>query len=261
MAPAVTLDTSSDFSFPVSKPMAATKANVTVQRTLLLSPPSLSAHPELLNQVLEAHDRSATDIQMLDRLSLNLVSLPPSTYDVIIILTDADSTRTESHRLLNRSILSAVITSLKPGGTIKSQDGTFASLDNAGERQEAILSGLVIEGTVVTKPASTAAAAVPLRFGRNKAQGGAASTTLALGTGAPSINANGKRENGDVPAVAAKPNGVGFVDFSDDFDDPLEDSDDELIDEDTLLEEGDLTRTIVQRMLHSIFPNICLSDN
>ncbi|KAL9120048.1 MAG: hypothetical protein Q9187_003394 [Circinaria calcarea] len=217
--------------------------STTAPRTLLLSPPSLSSHPEKLNNVLEAHDRNVTDIQMLDRLSLSLVSLPDSTYDTIIILTDANNTRTESQNLLNRDVLARLVQSLKPNGRLRSQDGTFASTDSE-ERREAILAGLLISDDGATKPNYSDTQSVPLRFGKKKAEGGPASTTTPIGTGAASLNVNGKRANN--PPI--QPAGVGFVDFSDDFDVPVEEenSDDELIDEDTLLDESDLTRPVVQ---------------
>ncbi|MCJ1243474.1 electron carrier [Trapelia coarctata] len=242
MAPSQT----SSAAFPTSK-------DATHPRTLLLSPPSLSSHPEKLNQVVEAHDRHATDIQMLDRLALSLVQLPPSTYSTIIILTDADNTRTESRNLLTREVTAYLVTSLKPGGVIRSQDGTFACETEKAERQEAILAGLIVSKDGVKKPDYDTTAAVPLRFGKSKAAekastpevssatstNGIASTTSPAGTGVVTLNLNGKRANG--------PAGVGFVDFSDDFDAPEEEyDDDELIDENTLLEESDFTRPIVQ---------------
>ena len=248
MAPGVTVDTTPGFDPSVSNNVPS--SNGRLPRTLLLSPPSLAAMPERLDAVLEAHDRSATDIQMLDRLALGLVSLPPTTYDSVIILSDADNTRSQSQRAIDRSVFGIITASLKPGGTLRSQDNTFAIVEDTEERREVILAGLVFDNGVVKKPASEASASVPLRFGKNKAQGGPTSTTVAAGTGAPSLdlNGNGKRTNGD-----AAPTGVGFVDFSDDFDDPMAevDSDDELIDEDTLLDESDLIRPIIQRKLQA----------
>ena len=246
MAPAPTLDNTSDFA-PIPSKVAGSPG---APRTLLLSPPSLSSHPEKLDRVRAAHDRNTTDIQMLDRLSLSLVSLPEATYDLILILLDADESRTESQTLLTGDLLSRVIRSLKPGGKINSQDGKYAS-DNADERREAVLAGLISEGNDMIKPDYGATESVPLRFGKKKNEGGAAAVTNAVGTGAVTHNINGKRKNG--PADATQPAGVGFVDFSDDFGTPEvdeDDDDDELIDEDTLLDEEDMKRPVIQRKIH-----------
>ena len=239
MAPSVTFDTTSDFN--------ATSATVTKasseQRTLLLSPPSLSSHPEKLNNVIEAHDRNVTDIQMLDRLSLGLVSLPESTYDVIIILTSPDGSRSESQKLLGRDMLARIVKALKAGGRLRSQDGTFAATDGE-ERRESILAGLIVQGgDGAVKPDHAASQSIPLRFGKKKSEGGAAAATSVNGTGVVPLPQNGKRKI-DI-SESAKPAGVGFVDFSDDLDVPADDE--ELIDEDTLLDEEDLARPIVQR--------------
>lgn len=239
MAPAVTIDGSSDFMSPAVK-------SAPTSRTLLLSPPSLSSHPERLDEIRAAHHRDTTDIQMLDRLSLNLVSLPDETYDIIMILTDADQTRTESSNLLSNQLLSALVKSLKVGGRLQSQDGTFASARDSSEYREAILAGLTDQDGAMTKPEYASSEAVPLRLGKKKAEGGASATTSAAGTGAVSLNLTGKRKNG--PPDATQPAGVGFVDFSDDLDAPTEDNDDDddLIDEDTLLSDDDLAKPIVQ---------------
>ncbi|MCJ1475320.1 electron carrier [Lambiella insularis] len=254
MAPSSVLDASTGAPLPTK--------SATLPRSLLLTPPSLSSHPEKLDLILEAHNRQTTDIQMLDRLSLSLVQLPPATYTTIIILTDADNTRSESRSLLSRETLAQLVVALKPGGIIRSQDGTFASQTETAERQEAILAGLIVSDDGAMRPNYDTTAAIPIGFGKNRAsqdatnttngsvssrtQNGApiptgmASTTFPAGTGAVILNANGQRFTG--------PAGVGFVDFSDDFDVPEEeeDSDDELIDEDTLLEESDFTRPITQ---------------
>ena len=185
---------------------------------------------------------------MLDRLSLSLVTLPPATYDLIMILMDEDDTRAESKELLNVDLLSRIVKSLKPGGRIQSQDGKFGIADEE-ERREAIFAGLIIEGGNLVKPHQEATQSVPLRFGTKKIEGGAAAVTSATGTGAVSLNLNGKRKNG--PPESTQQAGVGFVDFSDDFGAPEvdDDDDDELIDEDTLLDEEDLKRPVVQRKL------------
>lgn len=265
MTPAVSIDMTADIdtsldtvvSTPSSKlaPQSATTATPTtittpLHRTLLLSPPSLSSHPLRLNAVLEAHDRSATDIQMLDRLALGLVSLPSFTYDLVLVLTDADGTRAESQSLLDRRMFSAIAAALKPGAVLRAQDdGFFGESVAAEETREAILAGLVVEGGVARKPMPETGVSVPLR--RSKPQGGPVATTLAVGTGVEELNANGKRANANgngEHVSAATPAGVGFVDFTDDLDAAPEiDSDDELIDEDTLLDEADLARPVVQR--------------
>ncbi|MCJ1360382.1 MAG: electron carrier [Icmadophila ericetorum] len=242
MAPSVMLDTTSNLNNSPSLQSKSTAA----PRTLLLSPPSLSSHPEKLNNVLEAHDRNVTDIQMLDRLSLNLVSLPDSTYDTILILSDADDTRSESQKLLSRDIFASLVRALKPNGILRSQDGAFTSSADTSEHREAILAGLVASDKGFVKPAYSSSEAVPLRLGKKKTEGEVASITVPAGTRVVSLNLNGKRANG--PAVTnGAPSGVGFVDFSDDLDAPIEEnSDDELIDEDTLLDEEDRSRPINQ---------------
>ena len=241
MAPSVALDNTSDFNPP-------SNGKASPPRTLLLSPPSLSSHPERLNDIVAAHDRSATDIQMLDRLSLSLVSLPESTYDIILLLTDADNTRAESNKLLSESLLSKIVKALKPGGKLRSQDGRYA-VDDKQERADAIFAGLIMEGSDLVRPNYESTASVPLRFGKAKSNGGPAATTSAVGTGAVSLNINGKRKNG--LSETKQPAGVGFVDSFEDLEPQDADgSDDELIDENTLLDEEDLKQAIVQRGSH-----------
>lgn len=243
MAPSIAMDATSDsHALPLKQ-----NGQFSSPRTLLLSPPSLSSHPKKLDNVLAAHDRTATDIQMLDRLSLSLVSLPESTYDIILILTDADETRRESRKLLSNHLLGLIAKALKPGGKLRSQDGKFATEDEQ-ERREAIFAGLVIEGQDMVKPNYTSTDSVPLRLSRKKNEGGAAAVTSSIGTGAVSLNLHGKRKNG--PPESTPPAGVGFVDSSGDSDTrEIDGSDDELIDEDTLLDEEDMRMDVVQRKL------------
>jgi anamorsin len=142
-----------------------------------------------------------------------------------------------------------MVQALKAGGKLQAQDGTFGQNSHSMEYTEAILAGLVANGANgMLKPESSASQAVPLRFGKKKDKASAVSDAgpaVLVAT----IPLNGKRKSMDI-SQNCKPAGVGFVDFSDDFGDPMitgEDDDDELIDEDTLLTEEDLKRPVVVR--------------
>ncbi|KAH6639367.1 cytokine-induced anti-apoptosis inhibitor 1, Fe-S biogenesis-domain-containing protein [Boeremia exigua] len=226
-------------------------------RTLIIAPPSVAAHPEKLNGIYEIHDRSSTDLQMLDRIAAGLATLPSSTYDVVLLLTDAAGTSRESHALLVRDVMHKIVGALKVGGVFKSQDGAL----QGSEKTEAILAGLVEHAEGMTKPAQEEPVSIPLKFGRKKAANSANGTNGINGTSTNGavqevnadgsvplnlnrINLNGKRPS---PEPVAKPLGVGFVDFSDDLDDPIiTGEDDYLIDEDDLITEEDMARPVVQ---------------
>lgn len=261
MAPSVTIDNSSDFEMPTAAP---TKQS----RTLLLAPPSLSAHPEALTRVLEAHDRNATDIQMLDRLALGLVSLPVATYDVVMLLTDVDGSRQESSRLLDRAIIERIAQALNTNGRLVAQNGQLGR----AEQTEAILGGLVSDGGEgMLKPKAAAEQTVTLSFGKKK-KANAAAVPL---NGIEAAN-TAKRKSEDISTmygggvqapVKAAPSGVGFVDFSDDLDMEYDDEDEEMeipsneelgqagrIDPDSLLTEEDRQRPIVVRKLLFLCP-------
>jgi hypothetical protein len=198
-------------------------------RTLLLAPPSVAGAPSALEHIAAAHDRTTTDIQMLDRLALGLVSLPPATYDLVLLLTDVNGSRTESQQILDRGVISKIVQALRPGGKLKSQDGTYATQEGS-ERTEAILAGLVSQGGEgMVKPMSGGAVSVPLRLGKKSNAGPVTVSVVPPGT-----NENGKRPN-------VVPNGVGF---SDDF---MVLDDDELVDEDDLLTEEDKQRPMMPR--------------
>lgn len=255
MAPSVTIDNTSDFDMPTAP--APTKSDA---RTLLLAPPSIAAHPEALTKTVEAHDRSVTDIQMLDRLAMGLVALPASTYDIVLLLTDVDGSRQESSQLLDRTVMERIVAAMKEGGRLKAQDGSFARIPSA-EQTEAILAGLTKgDGEGMVKPQSTnAGQTVKLSFGKKKAN--AAAVPL---NGIEAAN-TAKRKEGDNAAgngVQATPAGVGFIDNVDDFDANMDYDDDddepyipsneelqaaEKIDPDTLLTEEDRLRPIIVR--------------
>lgn len=239
MSPSFAMDTSDDFMMP-TKTAAPPRAPTSAQRTLLLSPPSLSSHQEKLTQVMGMHDRTSTDMQMLDRLSLGLVSLPEAAYDLIMILSDADDTRRESQSLLGRTVFELLVKALKTGGVLKSQDEQLGATDGA-EKNEAILAGLSFEAGKGFVKQDFTQVAVPLKLGRKKANGvngvaQAAGGLSSTGDGSVSLPLNGKRKSEDM--ADSVPAGVGFDDGT--FNDLAEDSDDELIDEDTLLDEDDL---------------------
>ena len=249
MAPTFTIDDTNDFDFtPKKTATVPAPANGVgnggggvTGRTLLLAPPSIAAHPEALNRVVEAHDRSQTDIQMLDRLALGLVSLPPATYDVILLLTDADGSRTESLKLVDRGIMGALFEALKAGGVLKSQDGKMGLVEGA-EKTEGILAGLIIGDEGFKKPDGSGGGSVSLNFRRKKA-------TVVNEDGSVPINLGGKRKSVEMmeKPQPVQPAGVGFVDFSDDLDELVTGDDDDLIDEDELLTADDLANPIIQR--------------
>lgn len=271
MAPAVVIDNTPDFdTMDISAP-PKTAANGT-PRTLLLAPPSVASHPDALSRVAEAYDRNATDIQMLDRLAMGLVALPEETYEVVLLLTDVDQSRQETSQLLSRVVMERIVQSLKAGGRLKSQDGSFGATAGA-EQTEAILAGLVADADGMTKPVPQAAQTVTLSFGKKKKANAAAvpangieaantakrkSEDISTGTGALAVgNANG--------VVHSTPAGVGFVDSNDDFDGGFDDgsgyddegddyfpSNEELekaekIDPDTLLTEADRQKPIIRK--------------
>jgi hypothetical protein len=235
-------------------------------RTLIIAPPSVAAHPEQLNSVYELHDRASSDLQMLDRIAAGLASLPSSTYDTVLLLTDAAGTSRESHALLVRDVMHKIVSALKVGGVFKSQDGAL----QGSEKTEAILAGLVESAEGMTKPAQEEPVSIPLKFGRKKAAAngtngtnGASDTTKPNGAvqavnadgsvplNLNRINLNGKRKSPEPSPAPAPPQGVGFVDFSADLDDPIitGEDDDDLIDEDDLITEADMARPVIQRTL------------
>jgi anamorsin len=233
MAPAVILGNISDFHTKASSTVYNTNG-LGNQRTLLLAPPSISAHPELLERVVDNHNRDTTDIQMLDRLAFGLINLPASTYDLVLLLTDADGTRSESQNILGRDVISKIVSAMKNGGCLKSQDGQFGLLDGP-EKTEAILAGLVSEQDGMYKPDVTQGSSVPIRVGKRK--------TIGVVEGPTSVEPqqlNGKRKS--VHEESIVPTGVGFVDL-----DALIAEDDQLVDEEDLITEEDLARPVVQR--------------
>lgn len=232
----ITIDTSPDFNFGVGANPKTNGFSSFATRTLLLAPPSVASEGSLAG-LLPSYDRTTTDLQMLDRLSAGLVTLPPATYDLVLVLTSADGTRhAEAATLLTREVFAALVPAMKAGAHLKSQDGkTFGG----SEAREAVLAGLVEKENGVYEKVEEEEIVMPLRFGKKKNNTEDKSANATNGTVQISPAA---------PAVKATPAGVGF-DFGDDLDD-----DDDLIDEDELMTEEDLNRPIQIRMCFFI-PN------
>jgi anamorsin len=222
----ITIDTSDDFVSPFAKPAQS----VSSTRSLLLAPPSIASREDRLRDALAAHDRSVTDVQMLDRLSAGLVSLPAATYDLILVLTDADATRSESTLLLNRDVFAKIVPALKAGGRVQAQDGSLGSNSAGPDAREAILAGLVAAPDGFTK-ADDEEEAVPLKLSFGKAK---KRSTAGPAVSSVTIHqANGADAKLD---MAPPVGGVGFIDFSN----GNSKGDDEFIDEDDLLDDDDL---------------------
>ncbi|KAI1112722.1 cytokine-induced anti-apoptosis inhibitor 1, Fe-S biogenesis-domain-containing protein [Nemania sp. NC0429] len=192
----------------------------TAQRTLLLAPPSIASHEETLRDVYATFDRASSDLTMLDRLSSGLVALPPSTYDLVVVLTDAaGARRDEAARILTRRVYDAVAGSMKPGALLRAQDGPPLP------ESEAILAGLVPRADGAFEKAEEEAP-VLLRLG---------------GGGNKKKKINGTNGVNAVPLVVKKEKPAVTLILDDDLDGF---EDDDIIDEGTLLTAEDINRTI-----------------
>jgi hypothetical protein len=161
MAPhTILIDTADDFAPVLSRPSGPAMA----KRNLLLAPPSVASHEEKLRAIFTTFDHANTDLQMLDRLSAGFVSLPAATYDLVLVLSDVDGSRTpESALLLNRHLFTSLVPAIKVGGRLQFQDSQMS----AAESKEAILAGLVpSDGGFVKQEEEEVV--IPLRFGKKK---------------------------------------------------------------------------------------------
>ncbi|KEZ45208.1 Fe-S cluster assembly protein dre2 [Scedosporium apiospermum] len=212
MAPGLIIDNTPDLDFtpfPTKSLPPKLGPTTTQQRTLLLAAPSLASNEASLRAAIAGHDRSTSDLHMLDRLSAGLVNLPASTYDLVLVLSDDAS-------LLDRGVLTRVHDALKAGGKVRARDG----VEIGGEAEkEFVLAGLVRSSgeNGFEKPDYGSEAVVPLRLRRKKK---------------PVVVEK-------VEEVKKVPSGVGFVNLDD-----LDGDDDDLIDEDTLLTDQDLKRPL-----------------
>jgi len=217
----IILDAASDFE-------PATTTN-TSSKALVLCPPSISSHPDLLEKALSTFDKGSTDVQMLDRLSLGVVNLPTNTYSSALILADPSST-TVSQKL-EPYVLQSIFNSMLPKATLRIQEEAFSGGDTIQFLVVGFMVDKGVDGSIIlTKPEFSGNASVPLKLRRKQRVEDSAELNSAKTESAP----------GSTRAPVIK--GVGFVLSDDDLED-----DNDLIDEDTLLEIGDLG-TLIQRM-------------
>ncbi|KAK6510034.1 electron carrier [Arthrobotrys musiformis] len=240
------IDFSDDFD-PLPVPVPVAKSG---PKTLLLCPPAVAAKPEVLQAALSTHPRSSTDVQMLDRIALNLVSLPTETYAAVILLSDPSPSSASYN--IDTTVLQKVVASMTPGSRWTAEDGGLKGVD----RLQVVLAGLVVDerdGKVgFLKPDYAKSAAVPLRFGRKKeASNGAVplngSKAVPL-NGSNTVPLNGAAVPLNGVKAEKKEYKVGFVDLGDDLNADFgeDEDDDDLIDENELLDDSDLAMPVQQ---------------
>ena len=185
------------------------------ERTLLLCPPSVASDPHLLESHLSALDRTTTDVQMLDRLSMGLVSLPTATYTTVRLLPGSTTP-------LTPALLAQINTTMKPGARWTSPENAEWTKDKLAF----LIAGFMVDGDVVSKP----------DFGPQK--------TVAL---KPRAKTTAAATAPKVVVPKKVPRQEVQFDMGDDLDD---DDDDELIDEDELM--ADETLATAAQMRKSI---------
>ncbi|KAA8910550.1 cytokine-induced anti-apoptosis inhibitor 1, Fe-S biogenesis-domain-containing protein [Sphaerosporella brunnea] len=201
----------------------ATAAAPSSKRTLILCPPSVSSHPEALENALSTVDRVSADVQMLDRLTLNLASLPDSIYSTVLLLSDPSSSAPPT---LEKPLLVKILAAMAPNGRWRAVGANKKNW--AKDRLGFLTAGFLVEdtseGTVAVKPDFGGQKSVALNLRKRLPAGRVVKPVVAK------------------PAVAVAPvattNGVGFVYLIDDLDD------DELIDEDELMADEDLATPV-----------------
>lgn len=152
-----TIDTTPDLDF-------APPPRASGERTLLLAPPSVAAREDALRDLFKTFNRATSDLQMLDRLSSGLATLPDATYDLVLLLTDTDAAgQTIPSQWLGRKVYTAIVPSMKVGAKLRAQDGRLG----ATEAREAILAGLVEKDGSFQK-VEDEGAVVSLRLGKKK---------------------------------------------------------------------------------------------
>lgn len=154
MTMTMNIDMSDDFDTPIL-PDATKQTEATSQfKNLLISPPALASDEARLLSILSSFP-VRPDLQMLDRLTMNIVQLPQDHYDNIILASTDDTTVTQLGAILPR-----LIQALRPGKSVHIPAGPQGNL-----RSDAIIAGFSVnagsDGMILTRP-ETSASSVPL---------------------------------------------------------------------------------------------------
>lgn len=154
----LTVDMSDDFaSTPLPESTQRTQATASF-KNLLISPPSLASDEAKLTSILASFP-VRPDLQMLDRLTRDIVQLPQDHYDNVILAATDDTTIRQLSTILPR-----LFAALKPGRSIHVPAGPQGNL-----RSDAIISGFAVnagsDGMILTRPEQSQTS-VPLRLKR-----------------------------------------------------------------------------------------------
>lgn len=146
--------------------MPASAAPESTQRTeatskftnLLISPASLASDEAKLTSILSSFP-TRPDLQMLDRLGMDIVQLPQDHYDNIVLASSDDASLSTLGRILPN-----LLKALKPGKSVHIPAGPQGNL-----RSDAIIAGFAVnagdDGMVLTRPEQSQTS-VPLRLKR-----------------------------------------------------------------------------------------------
>lgn len=155
----VNLDMSDDVDMATPLPESTQKTEAALRfKNLLISPPALASQEGELTKILTSFP-VRPDLQMLDRLTTNIVQLPQDHYDNIILASSDDTT---IQQLV--PILATLLAALKPGRSVHIPAGAQGEF-----KTDAIIAGFAVnsgaDGMILTRP-EIIQTSVPLRSKR-----------------------------------------------------------------------------------------------
>lgn len=181
MAPSIDMSDDLD-SLALPETTQQTKATISF-RNLLISPPSLASDETKLTSMLQSYAQRP-DLQMLDRLAMEIVQLPQDHYDNIILAHIDESSLSQVGHILPR-----LFAALKPGRSVHIPPGPQGSL-----KGDAIIAGFAVnsgsDGMILTRPEHTSTS-MPLRLKRKNNSDKAQKLRLALATSSGKIDEDG----------------------------------------------------------------------